>query len=314
MFEASSIKEQIAVDRPIFDVFEYVVDPRKFTEWIPFFSDVHVPPDFAFVAPNNVLGVKVGVGNLAVSDTITCTNLVPGRSATFENKRLPLTCSYALAPTAKGTLLTVTHVVRSPLLAPLLATSVAKIGTKQLLRLLKARLEAAAQNEPRKRIFFSYRRTEDKHAVGRVVDSLASEFGRSAIFMDIESIQIGPFGDKIRSALSRCEVVIAFIGPEWLRGFATPRETDWVFVELQESLSAAAQQKKVVVPVVVDGTLPIGEELGKFVMQIPQELRGLGDQQFRPLRAGPDFRQDMDLVLSSVWEGFRERGLPRMSP
>lgn len=53
-------------------------------------------------------------------------------------------------------------------------------------------------------------------ATGRLYDRLVAEFGREAIFKDVDSLGLGDFRAAIKSALSVCKVVIVVIGPNWL--------------------------------------------------------------------------------------------------
>jgi hypothetical protein len=66
------------------------------------------------------------------------------------------------------------------------------------------------------KIFLSYRRQDSAGVAGRIYDRLRAHFGDGAVFMDIDSI---PFGEDFRthidSAVGRCDLFLAVIGPKW---------------------------------------------------------------------------------------------------
>ena len=67
-------------------------------------------------------------------------------------------------------------------------------------------------------IFISYRRDDAGGHAGRLCDRLTTRFGDDRIFMDVEDIQPGQhFVRSIEETIGRCAVVIAVIGPRWLK-------------------------------------------------------------------------------------------------
>ena len=67
------------------------------------------------------------------------------------------------------------------------------------------------------RIFVSYRREDSRGQAGRMNDRLASEFGQSNVFMDVDSIPLGvDFVQRLHAEVARCDVLLAVIGPQWL--------------------------------------------------------------------------------------------------
>ena len=66
-------------------------------------------------------------------------------------------------------------------------------------------------------IFISYRREDTGGAAGRLYDRLRAHFGANHVFRDLDTIEPGvPFPRAIQEKLSRCDVLIALIGDEWL--------------------------------------------------------------------------------------------------
>ncbi len=61
------------------------------------------------------------------------------------------------------------------------------------------------------RIFISYRRDETAYAAGWLYDRLVDHFGRSHIFKDVDSIQLGDdYVDVINEAVGSCDVLVEF--------------------------------------------------------------------------------------------------------
>ncbi|HET7667342.1 MAG TPA: toll/interleukin-1 receptor domain-containing protein, partial [Mycobacterium sp.] len=67
-------------------------------------------------------------------------------------------------------------------------------------------------------IFISYRRSDASGYAGRLYEHLAKHFGKQRVFMDIDTLQPGlDFGQALDAAVSGCDVLVALIGPNWLR-------------------------------------------------------------------------------------------------
>ena len=127
--------------------------------------------------------------------------------------------------------------------------------------------------------------------------------------MDVEMLSSGvDFAQKIATVLSKCDVVLAVVGPQWAgaRTAAAPRifdERDWVRIEIEEAL----KKNVPVIPVLVDGvSMPRAEDL-------PPSLRGLLTQHACPVNSGRDFNvhtrrliRDIEKMLGwKAWTGRR---------
>jgi hypothetical protein len=67
------------------------------------------------------------------------------------------------------------------------------------------------------KLFISYRRDDSIGLAGRIYDRLAAHFGRDAVFMDVDAIPFGvDFCQHLSDAVSRCDVLLAIIGEDWL--------------------------------------------------------------------------------------------------
>ncbi len=115
-------------------------------------------------------------------------------------------------------------------------------------------------------IFISYRREDSGPYAGRLRDTLSRHFGADQVFRDIDTIQPGErFPHVIEQEVSRCDALLAVIGPNWLTiGDTTGRRrlgnpNDYV---RQEIAIALARPDVRVVPVLVgNATMPGAADL-----------------------------------------------------
>jgi TonB family protein len=126
------------------------------------------------------------------------------------------------------------------------------------------------------RIFISYRREDSSGYAGRLFDSLEHRFGKTNIFMDIDSLAPGvDFFQVINSSVGSCDLLLAVIGKNWLSAKdedgRARLENPEDFVRLE--ISAALKRDIRVIPVLVGGArMPRSQEL-------PEELEGLARRQ-----------------------------------
>jgi hypothetical protein len=116
------------------------------------------------------------------------------------------------------------------------------------------------------KIFVSYRRADSSGHVGWLCEALGDEFGEHNIFRDLTGIRAAhDFTVAVVKAIEDAHVVVAVVGPAWLRGRLISRmvrREDWVFRELE---SARALGKHIL-PVLVNGAkMPSSASLPKSV-------------------------------------------------
>jgi hypothetical protein len=106
------------------------------------------------------------------------------------------------------------------------------------------------------RIFLSYRRDDSAGQAGRLFDRLSVEFGQDSLFMDVDNIPLGTdFATLISEEVSKCDVLLAVIGPRWLESLGDDGErridnpNDFVRTEI----CAALQREIPIIPILVDG-------------------------------------------------------------
>ncbi|WPR76475.1 toll/interleukin-1 receptor domain-containing protein [Algoriphagus sp. NG3] len=127
------------------------------------------------------------------------------------------------------------------------------------------------------KIFLSHRHSDTQSDCHRIRETLEEEFGKDAVFLDIENLEPGiRFADAIEKALAESKVVLVAIGPDW---YGTPDESgvtrlfqpkDWVHREVSAAL---ARQDTRVIPLLLKGaSRPTAD-------QLPEDLQELADLQ-----------------------------------
>ena len=139
-------------------------------------------------------------------------------------------------------------------------------------------------------VFISYRRSDDPHAAGRLRDRLVQDLGDNAVFLDVNSIDLGQHvKEAIQRRIAAADVVIVVIG-ERFKPARLAQPKDFVRFELLEAL----RQNKPIIPVVVDrASIPRPDEL-------PAELEELSNINAAPLRSNSDFDGDVRRLLQSI--------------
>jgi hypothetical protein len=146
------------------------------------------------------------------------------------------------------------------------------------------------------KIIISYRRLDSLDVTMRIRDVMATRFGESSVFTDIDSIPLGvDFLEHINSELSTCDALIAIIGPRWIDcgqgpGQGVHLETDFVRIEVE----AALKRKIPVIPALVGGArMPTPGEL-------PDALRPFAFRNGTSIDSGLNFRNDVNRLIRSL--------------
>jgi hypothetical protein len=171
-------------------------------------------------------------------------------------------------------------------------------------------------------IFISYRRDDERASAARIRDHLASTFGSTNVFMDVDNLLAGQRFDKeLETVLAQTDCLLAVIGSRWLellRHREASGEPDYVREEIANGLNRGI----VMIPVLIDdANLPRTEEL-------PDDIRNLvlyQKQQVSHERFGSDVKgliyairshfraakanRSVKLKISSVGRGMRRLGI-----
>jgi hypothetical protein len=148
-----------------------------------------------------------------------------------------------------------------------------------------------------KNIFISYRRDDSPDATGRIYDQSVEQYGKAAIFKDVDSIPFGvDFRVHLKDIVEKCDVVLAVVGNRWLT-ITDPSgarrlddERDFVRIEIE----AALQRDIPVIPVLVQGaSMPHETDL-------PPVLKEFAYRNASTVRHDPDFHVDMERLINSL--------------
>lgn len=161
------------------------------------------------------------------------------------------------------------------------------------------------------KIFLSYRREDSADVTGRIDDRLVQQFGREAVFVDVDSIPFGvDFRKHLDDQVAKCDVFLAVIGPDWTgtkdgKGksrLEDPR--DFVRIEIESAL----KREIPIIPVFVRGAkFPATERL-------PTNVHDLSYRNGLEVRSGHDFHKDMNRLIEFLKQqvrGFSETQLER---
>ena len=150
-------------------------------------------------------------------------------------------------------------------------------------------------------VFISYRRGDSRHPSSRIYDALRPKFGRSKLFMDIDSIRGGKeFPQVLEEALARSGVLIAIIGESWLtsKDAAGQRRLDDPLDFVRREIATGLRQKITVIPVLLDGALWLEAE------ELPDELKPLVTRNYISVRH-ETFSKDVSGLIEAVREALR---------
>lgn len=144
-----------------------------------------------------------------------------------------------------------------------------------------------------KKIFINYRREDAKADARNLRDRLSPAFGPANVFMDVDNLAPGQrFDQQLASALAKCDVFLAVIGPRWVESLAARQrsgERDYV----REEIAAALSRKILVVPVTIDrAPLPPANAL-------PPDIRALVLHQKLDL-SHERFGRDVDDLIATI--------------
>ncbi len=164
---------------------------------------------------------------------------------------------------------------------------------KQIIELQEEHGQAAIH------LFISYRREDSPDVCGRIYDRLIQQFGKEAVFKDVDSIPLGvDFRTYLEDVISKCAVMLAVIGDGWFDTKGPEGKCrlfdsrDYVRIEIESAL----KRNIPVVPLLVrNAQLPEESEL-------PDSIKALVFRNGLQIRADPDFHHDMDRLIEGICE------------
>lgn len=144
-------------------------------------------------------------------------------------------------------------------------------------------------------IFISYRRQDSADISGRIYDRLVQQFGKDAVFKDVDSMPLGiDFRMHLQHSVGRCTVLLAVIGNSWMGVESGRRRLDDTRDHLRIEIETALQRNIPVIPVLVQGASIPSEE------QLPPSLQSLAYRNGLAIRTDPDFHTDMERLIKGI--------------
>jgi len=149
----------------------------------------------------------------------------------------------------------------------------------------------------RGKVFISYRRDDAPGDARGLCERLASKFGKANVFMDVDNLLAGQrFDRELEKALAQCDVLIAVIGPRWMKllsAHTRSSERDYV----HDEIAAALKRNITVIPALVGRkghmpALPLKDSL-------PEDIRALVLHQKQDI-AHESFGRDADELVRAV--------------
>lgn len=153
-----------------------------------------------------------------------------------------------------------------------------------------------------KSIFLSYRRDDSEEVVDRIYETLSAHLSEDALFRDVDDIEPGAnFPKVIRERLRDCDVVLVFIGRDWLTAQldGRPRLNDPNDHLRQEIQAALAHPYAQLIPVLVKhATMPTAD-------QLPVTLRPLAEINAKEVRSrGKEYLNDVAALAAAIRKGI----------
>ena len=307
------IEQSIVIQRPLFDVFDYLMDVERFWEWAPYLLNTQASDWDENCWPTQ-FKARFGLSwDLSIESRVWISNVQRGKSITFRSEEPPQVATYTVEPTLSGTILTARHSPwpifgMSSLQAPINVFAADYLN--QALSNVKQTLEARPATS-RPVVFLSYRRQQSsaEYSAGRIVDALSKEFGDGSIFRDLATISAGQNADEaIKQGLQGCSAVIVLIHDQWLEAFKEKRnkeEKDYVLSEIKAAIAA----KKAIIPVALKEVNI--EEVHRQLREDQQLYRDIGSlskRQWQQLSDDPYFTPDIQRIIQSIWAAVIKGG------
>lgn len=161
------------------------------------------------------------------------------------------------------------------------------------------------------KILISYRREDSADVTGRIYDRLVQQFGREAVFKDVDSIPLGvDFRTYLDQQVAKCDTFLAVIGRNWMKAKGRKGKSrldepgDFVQIEVESALKRHIP----IIPVLVGGaSIPPADRL-------PDSIQDLSYRNGIAVRPDSDFHRDMDRLIESLKQHVRGFGETQAEP
>jgi hypothetical protein len=154
-------------------------------------------------------------------------------------------------------------------------------------------------------IFICYRRDDNRHAAGRLYDSLRQCFSNDQIFFDVDNMEPGlDFLTVIQEKVAASDAILVVIGPNWLnsRDSSGQRRLDHAQDIVRLEIEASLQRGIRVIPVLIDGAeMPAADDL-------PTALKSLASRHAVAL-SHSSFQRDAEHLNTALSRVVSSKGL-----
>jgi len=147
------------------------------------------------------------------------------------------------------------------------------------------------------KIFISYRRADSAATTGRIYDRLVKRFGRSNVFIDVDTIPVGmDFKQSIDGMIDQCDAELVVIGKTWIdvTNDVGQRRLDNPDDVVRQEVEAGLKRGVPVIPILVDGAVLPQET------QLPASLTEVARREAVEVQNTRDFEAHMQRVLGSI--------------
>ena len=155
------------------------------------------------------------------------------------------------------------------------------------------------------KILISYRRNDSPDVSGRIYDRLVTQYGKEAVFKDVDSIPLGvDFRTYLDEQVAQCSVFLAVIGRDWIKKKGSRRQSnledpkDFVRIEIESALNHQIP----IIPVLVRGAIMPEEK------SLPDSIKVLHYRNGIAVRSDPDFHHDMNRLIEHLTTHMKSLG------
>ena len=152
-------------------------------------------------------------------------------------------------------------------------------------------------------IFVNYRRDDRPKLVMKIRDGFVLRYGKDNVFMDLDIPKYTDFAQHLEEKVGVSSVLVACIGPEWLRLLRERDESiepDYLIEEIKQAL---AQQHTMVATICVDDAdFPHKDD-------IPPEIHDMLKFQISSYKFADDFLTEIGEVMDDIEKEYTRRGL-----
>lgn len=153
------------------------------------------------------------------------------------------------------------------------------------------------------KVFISYRRGDDRYAVGRIRSELVRRYGSENIFLDVSSLRSGEnYSSSIASYIPAADALLVVIGHQW-EALSAKADDDYVAVEVEIALSANTR----IIPVL------LGDRAMPNATALPGVLGAIARLNAHRIRPDPDFDADLEELVHQLDRRKQRSMFPRIA-